>query len=137
MERLTERCWMNLDPWECCGQDNYCKRDCHELGGCANGCQVPKLYVRLAGYEDTGLMPDDIITENSPDIPLSLSELKKKIGMPVWISLRKGKGFWAIPKSYSRKSDSILFYGMSKLSCKEYRRWWMAYSKKPKEDVHD
>lgn len=22
MERLTDPCWKNLDPWECCGQDN-------------------------------------------------------------------------------------------------------------------
>ena len=61
MERLTETCWRNLDPWECCGQDNYCKRGCHELGGCNNGCRVPKQYVRLAKYEDTGLSPEDVI----------------------------------------------------------------------------
>lgn len=55
MERLTDPCWKNLDPWECCGQDKFCNRDCHEAGGCTNGCIVPKLYVRLAGYEDTCL----------------------------------------------------------------------------------
>lgn len=137
MERLTESYWMNLDPWECCGQDNYCKRDCHEVGGCTNGCKVPKLYARLARYEDTGLMPEEVISLNSPNSPLTLSELKKKCGEPVWISLHKSIGFWAIPKGYSRKSDSILFYGMSKLSCKEYGRLWMTYSKKPKEDVYD
>lgn len=52
MERLTNKAWANFDPWECCGQDNYCKRDCHEEGGCANGCIVPRLYSRLARYED-------------------------------------------------------------------------------------
>ena len=52
MERLTEKCWRNLDPWECCGQDKYCQRGCHEEGGCTNGCIVPKLYSRLAKYED-------------------------------------------------------------------------------------
>ena len=57
MERLTDPCWKNLDPWECCGQDKFCNRDCHEAGGCTNGCIVPKLYVRLAGYEDTCLEP--------------------------------------------------------------------------------
>lgn len=51
-ERLTEKCWRNLDPWECCGQHSYCIRGCHDKGGCANGCIVPKLYVRLAKYED-------------------------------------------------------------------------------------
>lgn len=51
-ERLTKKSWRNLDPWECCGQDSYCKRGCHENGGCTNGCIVPKLYSRLAEYED-------------------------------------------------------------------------------------
>lgn len=52
MERLTEKCWRNLDPWECCGQDNFCKRGCHDKGGCINGCIVPKLYCKLAKYEE-------------------------------------------------------------------------------------
>lgn len=52
MERLTEECWRNLDPWECCGQDKYCQRGCHDEGGCTNGCKVPKLYIKLAKYED-------------------------------------------------------------------------------------
>ena len=55
MERLTDPCWKNLDPWECCGQDYFCKRGCHEEGGCTNGCIVPKIYVRLASLEDTGV----------------------------------------------------------------------------------
>ena len=52
MERLTEKCWRNLDPWETCGQDKFCTRRCHDKGGCANGCRVPKLYRKLADYED-------------------------------------------------------------------------------------
>lgn len=62
MERLTIKSWRNLDPWETCGQDNYCKRGCHEQGGCAKGCIVPRIYARLAAYEDTGLKPQDIIS---------------------------------------------------------------------------
>ena len=61
MVRLTNKAWGNLDPWECCGQDNYCKRGCHEEGGCNNGCIVPKLYRRLAVYEDTGLAPAEYL----------------------------------------------------------------------------
>ena len=61
MERLTDKAWRNFDPWECCGQDNYCKRGCHEPGGCTNGCIVPKLYARLAKYEDTGKTPEEIL----------------------------------------------------------------------------
>ena len=60
MERLTNTAWRNFDPWECCGQDNFCTRGCHEKGGCNNGCIVPKLYGRLAAYEDTGLEPEDL-----------------------------------------------------------------------------
>lgn len=52
MERLTDKYWRNFDPWECCGQDKYCQRGCHDPGGCTNGCIVPKLYCRLAAYED-------------------------------------------------------------------------------------
>ena len=51
-ERLTNKHWRNLDPWECCGQDHYCKRDSMEPGGCRKGCIVPKLYDKLAQYED-------------------------------------------------------------------------------------
>lgn len=66
MERLTDKAWRNLDPWECCGQENYCIRGCHEYGGCANGYMAPKTYKRLAEYEDTGLEPEDIMAEATP-----------------------------------------------------------------------
>ena len=52
MERLTIKNWRNLHHWETCGQDNYCKRGCHEQGGCTKGCIVPRIYTRLAAYED-------------------------------------------------------------------------------------
>lgn len=52
MDRLTDKAWANLDPWECCGQDDFCKRGCHEDGGCLRGCSVPKTYFRLAEIED-------------------------------------------------------------------------------------
>lgn len=61
MDRLTENNWQNLDPWECCGKDKYCQKGNYEPGGCNNGCLVPKLYSRLAAYEDTGFTPDEII----------------------------------------------------------------------------
>ena len=60
MERLTRKSWRNLDPWEMCGQDNYCKRGCHDQGGCTKGCIVPRIYARLAAYEETGLEPEEI-----------------------------------------------------------------------------
>lgn len=60
MERLTVDNWEKLDPWECCGQDRYCIRPSNKQGGCRNGCIVPKLYERLAQYEDTGLSPEEV-----------------------------------------------------------------------------
>ena len=83
MERLTRKNWRNLDPWETCGQDNYCKRGCHEQGGCANGCIVPRSYARLAAYEDSGLEPQDIISAvDMAKIACALHELNayKDIG---------------------------------------------------------
>lgn len=60
-DRLTDKAWKNFDPWECCGQDNFCRRGCHDEGGCTNGCIVPKLYSRLASYEDIGVTPEEFI----------------------------------------------------------------------------
>ena len=62
MERLTNKAWRNFDPWECCGQDKYCQRGCHDPGGCTKGCIVPQLYARLGDYEDTGLTPQEVIS---------------------------------------------------------------------------
>ena len=59
-ERLTEKCYRNLDPWECCGQDSYCKHSMTGKGGCNNGCVVPRNYCRLAEYENTALSPAEI-----------------------------------------------------------------------------
>lgn len=80
MERITEKSWANLDPWECCGQDNFCKRGCHDQGGCTNGCIVPKIYARLAAYEDSGFMPNEISGKNmvsADNIPLTYDELRQ------------------------------------------------------------
>lgn len=73
MERLTKTNYRNLDPWECCGQVDYCQRKCHEKGGCANGCDVPKLYARLGAYEDTGFSPEEIKSAFTPDASIKLA----------------------------------------------------------------
>lgn len=91
MVRLTDKSWRNLDPWECCGQDNYCKRGCHEEGGCNNGCIVPRLYSRLARYEDLGLLPEEIEellhSTNGP--------LHRKLGL--WIDADKTSNLRILP----------------------------------------
>ena len=60
MERLTNKAWRNFDPWECCGQDKYCQRGCHDPGGCTKGCIVPQLYARLGAYENTEQTPEEV-----------------------------------------------------------------------------
>ena len=62
MERLTNKAWRNFDPWECCGQDKYCQRGCHDPGGCTKGCIVPQLYARSGAYEDTDLTPEEVLS---------------------------------------------------------------------------
>lgn len=76
MERLTNKAWRNFDPWECCGQDKYCQRGCHDPGGCTKGCIVPRLYARLGAYEDTGLEPEEVLPKDKADeIALKLMRL--------------------------------------------------------------
>lgn len=53
MERLTERSWREMSPDECGAR--LCR--CRPADGCA-GCRVPRLYARLAVYEDSGIDPD-------------------------------------------------------------------------------
>jgi hypothetical protein len=62
-DRLTQDmgCY---DPWETCGQDDFCRRGCHDVGGCTNGCIVPKLYYRLSQYEDTGTIEEFKLLKN-------------------------------------------------------------------------
>jgi hypothetical protein len=77
-----------MDPWECCGQDEYCKRGCHEEGGCNNGCIVPKLYVRLAKFEDAALAEPDA------DVAEAIEELR--LGENAW-----GHGHVFAPTPYT------------------------------------
>lgn len=58
MERLTNK---NLrkacnDPWDYCGLDNVCKRNCFK----PSPCKIPEIVDRLAAYEDTGLEPEEV-----------------------------------------------------------------------------
>ena len=76
LERLTDKAWRNFDPWECCGQDKYCQRGCHDPGGCTKGCIVPQLYARLGAYEDTALTPEEVLPKDKADeIALKLMQL--------------------------------------------------------------
>lgn len=135
IERLTDEKWRNLYPWECCGQDDYCQRGCCEEGGCTKGCIVPKLYKRLAQYEDTGLDPQDValvvaalvgrelaqIVEIS-DVPfsrmielakaekdngpLTMEELQTMEGQPVWCEDGCGHKAWCLVTADQSAIDS-------------------------------
>lgn len=58
MDRLThkESTKCSMSPWDWCGLDKDCKRDCFN----PEPCRIPELARRLAEYEDTGLVPHDI-----------------------------------------------------------------------------
>jgi hypothetical protein len=58
MERLTDErdTKTSMSPWDWCGLDRYCKRDCFE----PTPCKIPAMARRLAEYEDTGLTPAEI-----------------------------------------------------------------------------
>ena len=109
MERLTNNAWRNFDPWECCGQDKYCQRGCHDPGGCTKGCIVPQLYARLGAYEDTGLTPGEVKSmqeEHFSGLEMAklhsaLMELKKyqeadKDGRLVVLPCKVGDTVWAV-----------------------------------------
>ena len=55
MERLTnpDTNKVCFDPWELCGLDKTCTRECI-------GCKLPAKIRLLAAYEDTGLTPAEI-----------------------------------------------------------------------------
>lgn len=50
MERLTDKSLTKAcnDPWDYCGLDHVCKRDCHK----PEPCRIPKMVHRLAEIED-------------------------------------------------------------------------------------
>ena len=124
VERLTEKYWKNLDPGEMCGQDHFCTRGCHDLGGCKGGCIVPKLYHRLAVYEDTGLTPEKITAMIAPNAPLILEELREMGGEPYWhVGLQED----SLPPHWNILDPihamHIEDYG--------YGKRWLAYRRKP------
>ena len=60
MERLTKPDWKSLFSWECCGQTDFCLRGRDKEKECVN-CIVPKLYARVAMFEDAGVPMQKII----------------------------------------------------------------------------
>ena len=86
MSRLTDRCWRNLDPWECCGQNFHCSRKLNDDGGCINGCIVPKLYKHLAEYED--LEEQGLLLK----LPCKVGDTYWELEKMFWVNEHKCKG---------------------------------------------
>ena len=86
MDRLTEKCWRNLDPWECCGQEFYCSKKINDEGGCINGCIIPKLYKQLAEYED--LEEQGLLLK----LPCKVGDTYWELEKMFWVNKHKCKG---------------------------------------------
>ena len=75
MERLTQegstKC--SMDPWDWCGLDRDCKRDCFE----PTPCPIPIMARRLAEYEDTGMTPEEIKTVQDAVNPIPFGRFRE------------------------------------------------------------
>ena len=114
MERLTDKAWRNFDPWECCGQDKYCQRGCHDPGGCTKGCIVPQLYARLGAYEDTRMTPE--LVQKIAELAIwihknGLEKIKK------WIEADKAGRLAVLPC----KAGDTVYEVTSRKTISEYR----------------
>lgn len=56
-EDITKVC---MDPWEICGIQNTCNRNCLY----PTSCPIPDMIRKLAKYEDTGIEPEDVTISN-------------------------------------------------------------------------
>ena len=92
MERLTDKSLTKAcnDPWDYCGLDNVCARNCHK----PTPCKLPKMIHRLAEIEDILGDGYDLrrlrgLVEASAaprlDKPLTQSDLDKLHFERVWI----------------------------------------------------
>lgn len=85
MERLTNK---NLtkacnDPWDYCGLDSVCKRDCHK----PTPCKLPKIVHRLAEIED--ILGDDYNLDRLRELTEAV-RAKRCFALPVLPALRPG-----------------------------------------------
>lgn len=92
MERLTNK---NLtkacnDPWDYCGLDHVCKRDCHK----PEPCRIPKMVHRLAEIED--ILGDDYDMDRLRELVEADRDgrcvvLPCHIGDPVFMAIGRSK----------------------------------------------
>lgn len=60
IDRLTDKNWRSRELWELCERATRCECECHGSRECAKGYIAPKIYDRLAQYEDCGLEPEEV-----------------------------------------------------------------------------
>lgn len=126
---------------------------------------LEEVFSRLAAYEDTGLEPEEIeelihksygplhkklvewitaekewrLTIEPPNEPLSLDDLRKMVGEPVWVvpldETPDWKPCWVICMEdyilvHSTTSESRVYFLRDN---KDYGKTWVAYRRKPED----
>lgn len=123
MERLTRIDWKKMAPMECCGQKDYCIRRREVENACLN-CIVPKLYVRVAAYEDAGLSPEGVAYAVSYLNSTSMAEIKGFEGVPfdrlqeLAVADKEGRAVVLPPDGYTWKIRGDLVRGIITANCK-------------------
>ena len=160
MERLTEKCWRNLDPWELCGDDCRCDRECRFNDEYREKCNTLHLYRRVAEYEDAGLEPAEVklavaalmgqelaqIVEindvplsrlielaraEKDNAPLTLEELREMIGEPVWVETPGIREYGRYGIVESVDAECNALFLSADFSCHDYGKNWLPYRRKP------
>lgn len=131
MERLTER-HVN----KALGAYMVCSRACiNDDSDCSTCEKLSEMVDRLAAYEETGLTPEEIMQRiKPPNEPLSLNELRKMDGEPVWcvldnINCSLIREWGIVTTKYKRVNCCSIYlhfgdYGL-----------WKAYRRKPEEGM--
>ena len=100
---------------------------------------IPReLTAELAGIALAALRQQETVTNrNGLNEPLTLDELRKMDGEPVWIKLfDTGEEFWVLRNEWvdTRNPEPKILFHMRWYSHADYGKTWLAYRQKPEED---
>ena len=79
-----------------------------------------------------------VVECNDLNKPLTLDELRKMDGEPVWIKLfDPDEGFWVLRNEWvdTRNPEPMILFHMRWYSYVDYGKTWLAYRQKPEEGV--
>lgn len=141
MERLTERFYGWVIKKGCHGPCRTCHR--------AECADIYPMIDRLAAYEDTGLEPEEIMGLCSMDRrakmaellrmeenkPLTLEELRKMDGEPVFIIPTRGSGGFCTWMLVDTKYDLCREVHGEMAVFENCGKTWLAYRRKPEENT--